>query len=95
MPDENANPPAVADATDEGAGDGHAAEPAEEHAGGIHGPDRVYFLIADATEGPTAPVDPDVATRRADRAMERLLQLGRKEAESSSAAPATRTRRRR
>ena len=46
------------------------AEPAHEAAQ----QDRVYFLVAGATEGPTGAVDPDVVTRRAKKAMERLLR---------------------
>ena len=51
------------------------ANPRESH---------LYFLIADSTEGPTAPIDPDTVTRRAARAMERLLR----EAETDSSAAA-------
>jgi len=35
---------------------------------------RVYSLIAESTEGPTAPIDPGVVTRRMKRAMDRLLR---------------------
>lgn len=91
MPETEADPETVSEQPGEVAGEESAgSEPKPEPAHG--GGDRVYFLIADATEGPMAPIDPDVVARRAARAMERLL----KDTETASVArPAARSRGRR